>query len=395
MRIDAAQAPAPSTELATISAIQSIIPVEFFKPNGSDAILSALKEEVRKQAAALDISTETGRTAIASLAYKVARSKTALDDQGKSLVETIKKQTGEIDAERRHVRDELDALKEEVRKPLTDWENAEKNRVTAHENALTLIASTAALDRPLNLDEIETKIGEVSAVYRSRNWQEFEQRAAGAHALATSDLNIAAQRAKEAIAQREALERQQAEERERAIKEREESAAKAAKEEAERKAAEQARIAHEAAERERQRVENERIEAEARAKQAEAQRVATEQKAERDRIAAEEAAKEAERQAQMRLEAEKQASERRAKEAAAQAERDREAAIDAERKRVADAQLREAEEAEKRAKNRAHQASVNREALAAFVALGASEEFGKAIIKAIVNGDIPHVRMDY
>ena len=74
------------------------------------------------------------------MAYKVARSKTALDEQGKELVGAIKKQSGEIDAERKRVRDELDALKDEVRKPLTDWENAEKERVAAQEAALAEIA---------------------------------------------------------------------------------------------------------------------------------------------------------------------------------------------------------------------------------------------------------------
>ena len=125
-----------STELAIISAIPAIVLAEFFKPNGADAVLSALKEEVRKVAAMLDISTPSGREAIASLAYKVARSKTALDEKGKELVGAIKKQSGEIDAERKRVRDELDALKDEVRKPLTDWEDAEKECVAAHEQEL-------------------------------------------------------------------------------------------------------------------------------------------------------------------------------------------------------------------------------------------------------------------
>lgn len=39
-----------------------------------------------------------------------------------------KKQTGEIDAARKKARDTLDALRDEVRKPLTDWE-AEQERI--------------------------------------------------------------------------------------------------------------------------------------------------------------------------------------------------------------------------------------------------------------------------
>ena len=105
-----------STELATISAIPAIVPAEFFKPNGADAVLSALKTEVRKVAATLDISTPGGREAIASLAYKVARSKTALDEQGKELVGAIKKQSGEIDAERKRVAAQKKSEAEEAEK---------------------------------------------------------------------------------------------------------------------------------------------------------------------------------------------------------------------------------------------------------------------------------------
>jgi hypothetical protein len=50
-----------------------------------------------------------GREAIASMEYKVARSKTALDDGGKKLVADLKQIPKKIDAERKRVRDPLDA----------------------------------------------------------------------------------------------------------------------------------------------------------------------------------------------------------------------------------------------------------------------------------------------
>jgi hypothetical protein len=43
------------------------------------------------------------------MAYKVARSKTALDDGGKKLVADLKQIPKKIDAERKRVRDPLDA----------------------------------------------------------------------------------------------------------------------------------------------------------------------------------------------------------------------------------------------------------------------------------------------
>lgn len=397
MRIEAKEAPAPGAELAVITSVQAIAPSEFFKAGGSKAVLDALKEEVRKQAAALDISTETGRKAIASLAYKVARSKTALDEQGEKLGEDLRKAKEAIDAERRYVRGEMDALKDEVRKPLTDWENAEKNRLVAHESALDAIAEFGrfALQnwRTMTVDELIQRIESIKA--EERHWEEFSGRAEKEKnaALGAIMQAIEMRNAEDAaVAERERI---ASEARERAIKEREEAAARAAKEEAERKAAEQARLAQEAAERERQRIENERIQAEARAKQAEAQRIAAEQEAARKLAEAEAQRKREAEQAEQRRIAEAQEAERKAKEAAAQAERDRQAAIEAERARVAEEKRREAEEAERRAKDKAHKAEVNREALAGLVKIGMSADHGKLIIAAIAKGEIAHVRIEY
>jgi hypothetical protein len=423
-----------STELATISAIPAIVPAEFFKPNGADAVLSALKTEVRKVAATLDISTPGGREAIASLAYKVARSKTALDEHGKDLVSAIKKQAGEIDAERKRVRDELDALKDEVRKPLTDWENAEKTRVTAHEGALAAIAESPEFGATESSAELKARL-EFLSNFPARDWQEFKARADKAlsdEILRTEGLLAHAEKREAAIAE---LKRLDEEARERAIKEREEAAAKAATEEANRRAAEQARIAREAAERERQRIENERIEAEARVKQAEEQRMAAERKAEQDRIDAERRAEEdrqraarelkesEERAAQQAEEAEQRrladiaaAEARRIRDAehaeaarkdaeklaeqdrlqaAAKAKRDQEAAVEVERQRVAEEQRKELEEAEKRAKNKAHRLKIDNEVLGAIVALDIPMDRAQDLLIAIAKGAVPHVRIEY
>src|SRR5690348_15385756 len=104
--------------------ISTLTPATVFAPGGMEGIISKLEAEVR--AIDRDISTPEGREAVKSLAYKVARSKTALDEMGKELVAGIKKQAGAIDADRKLARDRLDALKEEVRGPLTAWEEAEK-----------------------------------------------------------------------------------------------------------------------------------------------------------------------------------------------------------------------------------------------------------------------------
>ncbi len=91
-------------------------------------LLEDLLDDVRKQAQSLvaDIETSEGRKDIAGFAYRVARTKTYLDGIGKELVAEYKEIPKRIDAGRKYARDCLDALKDEVRKPLDEWEIRQK-----------------------------------------------------------------------------------------------------------------------------------------------------------------------------------------------------------------------------------------------------------------------------
>lgn len=98
--------------------------------------LDPIIEKIEKEARSLvpDVSTKKGRDAIASMAHKVARSKTYIDNAGKDLVAELKALPKQIDESRRIVRERLDALKDEVRLPLTEWE-AEQERIAAEKAA--------------------------------------------------------------------------------------------------------------------------------------------------------------------------------------------------------------------------------------------------------------------
>src|SRR5882724_789698 len=98
--------------------IETLTPAVYSQPNGIETLIANLEAKVR--GVPTDISTPAGRVAIKSLAYQISRSKTALDDMGVALVADLKKQTGAVDAERKKVRDRLDALRDEVRKPVDD-----------------------------------------------------------------------------------------------------------------------------------------------------------------------------------------------------------------------------------------------------------------------------------
>lgn len=105
-------------------------PVELYTKDALDTILLRIREATATQV--IDATTPEGRAEIKSLAYKIARSKTAIDDAGKTLVADLKTQSGKIDVLRKHARDTLDALKDEVRAPVTAWE-AEQARIEREE----------------------------------------------------------------------------------------------------------------------------------------------------------------------------------------------------------------------------------------------------------------------
>jgi colicin import membrane protein len=101
-------------------------------PNAIDPYLSRIAAEVADFSG--DASTAKGRAEIRSLAYRVTRSKTYLDDLGKQLAAELKEIPKRIDASRKQARDFLEELAEKVRAPLTEWE-AEQERIEAEKKA--------------------------------------------------------------------------------------------------------------------------------------------------------------------------------------------------------------------------------------------------------------------
>lgn len=113
--------------------------------------LDPLIEAIEKEARSLvpDVTTKKGRDAIASMSHKVARSKTYIDNAGKDLVAELKALPKQIDESRRVVRERLDALKDEVRRPLTEWE-AEQERIKAEEAMNALHAEALEMNEEFN-----------------------------------------------------------------------------------------------------------------------------------------------------------------------------------------------------------------------------------------------------
>ncbi len=87
-------------------------------------LLNQIKEKINSLV--IDVESPAGRKEIASMAYSIARTKTYLDGIGKDLVAEYKELPKRIDAARKYARDLLDGLKDDVRKPLDEWEAKQK-----------------------------------------------------------------------------------------------------------------------------------------------------------------------------------------------------------------------------------------------------------------------------
>lgn len=340
-----------------LAVMEVLTPAIVFGPGGVDDVIGKIKAEVSTIVA--DISTDAGRKAIASTAYKIARSKTALDKMGKDLGENHHKAWKAITTERARIATELDALKDDFRKPLTDWENAEKDRVAAHDDALNQIGLLLLFSQEPSVDEIKVRISDLEALAH-RDWQEFAKRAADTVAEAGASLSRKQAAAEKREAEAAELARLRREQAEREQRERDE---RIAREAAERARAEAERAAHAEAAKVAANAENERL------------------RAEREKVQAERAAREAVE---------------RAEQAAARAKADAEEAVQNERLRVERENAAAAREAARREADKKHRAAINNTARDALVVAGGlTPEQATTVITAIAKGLVPNVKISY
>lgn len=346
----------------------------FSAEQGLDPYLAKIRAEI--ESFVPDTSTAKGRKEIASIAYKVAQSKTALDNVGKDLVAELKEVPKKIDAERKRMRDLLDSWKDEVRAPLTAWEAEEAARVARHQGSIDMMKLRLEC-RDLDVAELKQNIACLEGIEIGPYWEEFEAEAARVKDKALTAL-------RDALVIREKHEAELA------------AIAKFQAEQAERDAqAERDRIAQEAAERATREAEQRAQEERDAAARREAELIEQAAQQKRDaEAAAEQARLNAELAEQRRIAAEKQAELDRVDAEKRQAEAV-ERAANAERQRLADEAARLEAEAKAREADRAHKGAILKAAKEAILQVGVTEDQAKAIVKMIAAGAVPAVSIKY
>jgi len=336
------------SELAIIEIAPDLAP-SIYVENGLDKFLEQIREGVNEVP---DLSTAKGRARIASLAAQVSRSKTAVEKPGRDYLKRLKEQPKVVEAELRRFVTECDQLRDEVRRPLTEWEDAEKARSEALQQRLVDLRALADVidvaGNYLPSADIQARIQEAKSVALDESWQERT-----AEAGVAKDSTIQQLEASLVVAQKREHE---AAELERLRKEAEEKARLEREETIRREAAEQAKR-----------------DAEAKA-QAEIDAAARREASEKAR------AEEAERQ---RIETEKRAT------------REKEEAVAAERRRQEEEQKRIADEEARRAADKEHRRTVNRQVIADLVKQGIPIEWAEKCLVSFASGKVSGQTIKY
>ncbi|WP_180110750.1 hypothetical protein [Acinetobacter sp. YH12098] len=325
---------------------QNIVVSAFRTPGGTAELFERIAQEARSHVP--DVTTKKGRDQIGSLALKISKSKTFIEKCGKELVAEQKAQIKLIDDDRIATVKKFDELRNEILAPRDAWEQAEKDRVAKHENAILVIKEHLQELSTLDSSYIANRIEHLENFDVDYTFEEYEEQAKLAKFETLEVL-------RKALADREKLEAEQAElerlrqaEQARLQREHEAQIAREAAEKATREAEEKARF-------EAERVEREKREAE---------------------------------QREARLKAEKEAAELRAQQAA-----------ETERKRIEAEQFAQAEAERKAAEAReadvAHKKQICSEALKGLTDLSVNVDQGKAILNAINKGLVPHVSIKF
>jgi hypothetical protein len=181
-----------------------------------ETVLPMLLAEIEAEIAALPVklTTASGREAISSLSGSISSRKARIVEAGLALTESWRKQTTAVNTIKKAASDGLDALRDKARQPLTDWENAEKDRKAAITSALTAFAQAAIVPAGSTIESIAAMVARIEAMQIGPEFGDSEERARQDKATALARLDearIAIERANAERVELEALRKAAAE----------------------------------------------------------------------------------------------------------------------------------------------------------------------------------------
>lgn len=151
-------------------------------PEGIEAVIECLKAGrdatealdalAETQKTPVDLSTDKSRKEIASRAYAISKMKTEAEEVGKQLVSGWKQKAKVVDASRATIRTRLDEIRDTIRKPLTDWENAEEERKQSLRTRLADLGFDY-VNSQTSLKEVSAAIELIEATVIDETWGDY------------------------------------------------------------------------------------------------------------------------------------------------------------------------------------------------------------------------------
>lgn len=374
---------------------------KLFTDEGMNEIISAIKAEVKDFKA--DIATKEGRAEIVSMAFKIAKCKAPIKNLASELKEESKKLIDGVNLQLNRYEKEMDALRDEIRKPVDEIEAEEKRILQEKQERLNQLEAIMNPFFASSTKGCQELLDELENVFKF-NWGDFQYKATEKYNEIKNYLESELEKNIKNEAQQAELLQLKKEKEEREKKDREEQIA--------REAVEKARI--EAEKREKKLAEEKRISEEEafilkRKNEmlnlgltqdifgdfdvSDKMRFTSKQFFLKDESIWQENLLEVKKEVEKVVEKRRLDHEKEKK-------RIENEAIERERNRVEAEKRKEAEALEKREANKKHRAKINNEALDKINKIisefeGSPVDASKAIIEAIARGEVPHVQINY
>ena len=348
--------------MSELIVLEELSATEVFKGDGLSEVISKIRTEVTS--VIYDVNKKKDRDLMRTNAAKVSKAKTKLDGMGKDLTDEWKAKSKVIDSSRKSMRESMDDLRDEVRAPLTDYENKEKEALAAletfHENIIKLAKTVdAESEQFYTVEQLQSNLEKLSNTVVDESLGKLELACIKAKASGIEKLTRAISDLAAKIQQDKELEELRANQ------------------------AEQERLANE------QRI---REEAEERTRE-EAARAMLKQKRDSENEALRIANESADREAKAKQD--QQRAEQQLIDQQAKAEADKIAAIEAEKARQVAEQAQQEKDAADREANKEHKKKINNETMQCFIDGGLSEESAKLAVTLLAKKVIKNAQINY
>lgn len=188
-----------STEITTFDqavALKGNKAIDFFSNKENiDPLIQHVKEQALAETP--DVSTKKGRDAIGSNALKVSKSRKALTQAIDKSVADLKSKVQTANEVKKHVTEELNALRTDILKPRDEWQ-AEQDRIEAERKAeiqgrITNIRLLGEYQTSETKEELASRIEALNAMDVSEGFAEFTQEAMKAVQEGINNLNARVQ----------------------------------------------------------------------------------------------------------------------------------------------------------------------------------------------------------